>query len=159
MTYDLSTIDINRDAADDAPPCFVCAIADDDYGDVVLTRKALEKSGFPVRLLWVKNGDELIELLLAPPADASIDFILLDLNMPKLDGREALLQIKRDVRLRCLPVSILSTSTSQEDIDFAYGHGANCFVSKHPDFAEFTEALLTLFHFWKDVARRPSHCT
>lgn len=78
--------------------------------------------------------------------------------MPKLDGRATLQKIKQDSGLRCRPISILSTSVSQEDIDFAYANGANCFVSKNADFEVFSAALDSLFHFWRDIARRPSTC-
>lgn len=126
-------------------------LADDDDGDVMLTKRALTKSKLRNDLDVVGNGRELLEYLAG--SDPLPDLILLDLNMPVMDGREALSVIRTDSRLKNIPVVVLTTSGANGDVVFAYEMGANSFVNKPVNFDRLVSALQTLHGFWFQIVR------
>jgi CheY-like chemotaxis protein len=136
-------------------------LADDDADDRLLTREALKESRLANDLHEVADGEELLEYLrrqgryadrsLAPPPG----LILLDLNMPRMDGREALAEIKRDPSLRHIPVVVLTTSQAEQDIFKTYDLGANSFISKPVTFEGLIEVMKTLGRYWFQIVDLP----
>ena len=136
-------------------------LAEDDEDDYFLTREALQESRIANRLHWVRDGEELMAFLrreghfderLAEPDPA---LILLDLNMPRKDGREALREIKEDPDLRSIPVIVLTTSDAEEDIVRSYDLGVNSFVQKPVSFGEFIRTVQQLTDYWFQLVRLP----
>jgi CheY-like chemotaxis protein len=136
-------------------------MADDDADDCLLVREALAESGRVCELRVVRDGEELSDYLhcrgdYAPPHVAPRpDLILLDLKMPKKDGREALRELKADADLRQIPVVVLTTSTDQEDIKYAYRMGVNSYVTKPVTFRALIELMDTLGKYWFELAEGP----
>lgn len=136
-------------------------MADDDEDDRVMTRDALETSRLGNELRFVVDGEDLMDYLhrrgaYAPPAVAPTPgLILLDLNMPKKDGREALAEIKADPRLRRIPVVVLTTSKTEEDIVRTYDLGVNSFITKPVTFAGLADVLHAWSHYWFEIVELP----
>ncbi len=136
-------------------------LADDDPADVLLTRRAFRTARLQNRLEVVNDGEELLEYLrrekrYAPPADAPRpDLVLLDLNMPRMDGREALAELRADPRFQSLPVIILTTSQQEADILRTYDLGANSFISKPVDLAGLVEVIKALDNYWFEIVTLP----
>lgn len=136
-------------------------MADDDEEDQMFARDAFEESGLPHDLKFVDDGEALINYLktcLSFPNQSSIhlpDLILLDLNMPKKDGREALREIKADPALRHIPVIVLTTSDLDQDIYGSYDIGANSYIKKPVTFDSLVDILNTLGKYWFSVVRLP----
>jgi CheY-like chemotaxis protein len=122
-------------------------MADDDLDDFFLAREALEESGVPADFRMVPDGEELMDYLLrrgkyADEKDYPFPaLILLDLNMPRKDGREALLEIKQNKNLRGIPVVVLTTSEQEKDISYCYQVGANSFMTKPVTFGDLVEMM------------------
>lgn len=139
----------------------VILMADDDPDDREMAREALEESrlGNPLRL--VEDGEELMDYLhrrgrFAPPAVApKPGLILLDLNMPKKDGREALDEIKADPELRHIPVVVLTTSKTEEDIFRSYDSGVNSYISKPVTFEGLVQVVRSLGQYWFQLVALP----
>jgi CheY-like chemotaxis protein len=137
-------------------------LADDDEDDRVLTAGALRRSRLLNDIRFVVDGEDLIRYLHGEgryaeggtPAPRP-GLILLDLNMPKLDGREALAKIKGDPELRRIPIVVLTTSKAEEDIVRAYDLGVNSFISKPVSFEELATAMQTLAVYWFDLVELP----
>lgn len=129
-------------------------MADDDEDDRLLTRDALVESRVANDLRFVEDGEELMDYLqrrgpYADPANSPRPgLILLDLNMPRKDGREALREIKADPELRRIPVVILTTSKAEEDIYRSYDVGANSYITKPVTFDGLIELMRTLGRYW-----------
>lgn len=125
-------------------------LADDDAGDEELTRRSLAKAKVRNQILVTRDGEETLDYLFqrgrfAPPVVAPRpDLILLDLNMPRIDGREVLRQIRADARLKRIPVVVLTTSDQETDIIRTYDLGASSYITKPVEFANFTEMLSML---------------
>ncbi len=136
-------------------------MADDDEEDCMLTKKAFEKSRVANRLYFVHDGEELLDYLYLrgkyedPASAPRPGVILLDLNMPRMDGREALEIIKKDDELRKIPIIILTTSKDEEDIHRTYGLGANSFISKPVDFQSMIEVVETFNKYWLSIVKLP----
>ncbi|MEC4813679.1 MAG: response regulator [Scytonema sp. PMC 1069.18] len=136
-------------------------MAEDDEDDCMLVREALEESHVIHELYIVNDGEELMDYLYwrgrysdqgnAPRPG----LILLDLNMPKKDGREALKEIKADVNLRQIPVVVLTTSKAEEDIHITYDLGANSFIIKPATFASLVEVMRTIGKYWFEIVKLP----
>ena len=126
----------------------------------MLAQDALKLSGARATLNFVSDGVELLNYLRAATetqGGASIpDLLLLDLNMPRLDGRAALREIKRDPKLCKLPVVVLTTSNSPADIDACYASGANSYITKSVSFAGLVEAMRNLNRYWAETVQLPS---
>jgi CheY-like chemotaxis protein len=133
-------------------------LVEDNPGDVELTREALLDSKLHMQLSVASDGVQALAFLArtGPYADAPRpDLILLDLNLPKKDGRAVLSEIKRDPRLRTIPVVVLTSSRAEEDIARAYDLHANCFVTKPVDFDQFTTIVRSIEQFWFSVVKLP----
>lgn len=136
-------------------------MADDDADDCLLAKEALAESRLANDLHFVQNGEELMDYLYQRGKYADIDLaprpgvILLDLNMPKKDGREALKEIKADPYLRQIPVVVLTTSKTEEDIYRSYDLGANSFVTKPVTFSSLVEVMKTLGKYWFEIVELP----
>ena len=133
-------------------------LVDDDDGDVILTRKALERGKIYNSVSVASDGVEAMKFLKKEGefVDAPRpDLILLDLNMPRKDGRETLAEIKNDPDLRSIPVVILTTSEADPDVLRSYDMHANCFVTKPVDLNQFTSVVQSLQNFWFCVVQLP----
>jgi chemotaxis family two-component system response regulator Rcp1 len=134
-------------------------LVEDNLGDVRLTREALKEAKVNNNLSAVHNGEEALAFLRrqGPYANAPRpDMILLDLNMPKKDGREALAEIKADPVLRKIPVCVLTTSAAEEDIFRSYDLGANSFITKPVTFGGLVEVLQAWSRYWFEIVDLPS---
>ena len=145
------------DPAEDVRPIEVLLVEDDE-GDVVMTREALAEGKVINRLNVVGDGVEAVEYLNRRPpyADATRpDLILLDLNLPKKDGREVLAEVKEDTDLRHIPVVVLTSSQAEQDIVRAYDLHANCYVSKPVDLDQFMTVVKSVNEFWFTIVKLP----
>lgn len=134
-------------------------LVEDNPADFRLTQEALKEGKMLCNLHWVKDGVEAVDFLYrrGAHADAVVpDLILLDLNLPRMDGREVLADIKAHPQLRRIPVVILSTSKAEEDILRSYDLHANCYVTKHPvNFDSFIQVIRSIDMFWLAVVTLP----
>jgi two-component system response regulator len=133
-------------------------LVEDDAGDIDLTEEALEESKLQINLNVVRDGVEAIAYLRREGEYAnaiSPDLILLDLNLPRKDGREVLQEIKTDDNLKYIPVVVLTTSDTDEDILGAYSLGANCYVNKPLGMEEFTQIVQAIEDFWFTIVKLP----
>lgn len=133
-------------------------LAEDSPGDARLTQEALRQARVANNLSIMRNGEEALAFLRREAAHADAprpDLILLDLNMPKLDGRELLAILKADAELCHIPVIILTTSNAPQDTMQAYKLHANSFVTKPVDVEEFFSIMRTIEAFWMETARLP----
>jgi CheY-like chemotaxis protein len=139
----------------------IILMAEDDAEDQELTRRALKSSKLRNRLITVENGEQALDFLyrrgaFADPATSPRpDLILLDLNMPRLDGRAVLKQIKQDPDLCRIPVVVLTTSSQEEDILRSYDLGVNSYITKPVKMAGFIKAIKDLEHYWFDLVVLP----
>ena len=134
-------------------------LVEDDPGDVELTREAMKDSKMLINLHVVGNGVEAMKYLKKEGSykDASKpDMILLDLNLPKKDGREVLDEIKSDTRLKSIPVVVLTTSQDEWDFKRCYELGANCCVTKPIGLEEFAKIVKSIREFWLTIVKLPS---
>ena len=140
---------------------FFIIMAEDDEDDRVMIRDASIEAGITTPIRFVENGEELMDFLLhrnqfsqnKEPSSSVI--ILLDLNMPKLDGRKALEEIKRNESLRKIPVLILTTSNTKEEIEWAYNSGANSFIIKPFNFDSMVDIMKTIKDYWFRIVALP----
>jgi len=136
-------------------------IADDDAEDRLLAREALEESRLANSVAFVGDGEELMDYLYRRGRYAELmgaplpGLILLDLNMPKKDGREALEEIKADPRLRRIPVVVLTTSKAEEDIFRSYDLGVNSFIAKPVTFETLVAAMKVIRTYWFEIVELP----
>lgn len=134
-------------------------LIEDNPGDVELTKEALLDSGRINNLLNViMDGEEALDYLFKRGLHTSAttpDIILLDLNLPKVDGREILREIKQDANLNSIPVIILSSSEAASDIQETYDLHANCFVTKPVNLDEFLRVVQMIEHFWIEIVTLP----
>lgn len=140
----------------------VILMADDDDDDFLLTQKALQQSKLLNKLIRVKDGEELLDYLKRRGSFSKNDdcvrpgVILLDLNMPRKDGREALKEIKTDPELQSIPVVVFTTSKAEEDIYKSYELGVNSFITKPVTFENLIEVMKTLGTYWFEIVELPS---
>jgi CheY-like chemotaxis protein len=140
----------------------VILMADDDADDRLLTQDAMTDARVINDLHFVTNGEELMDYLYRRGRYADMatsprpGLILLDLNMPKKDGREALQEIKADPNLRRIPVVILTTSKAEEDIYRSYDLGANSFITKPVTFESLVELMRVMGRYWIELVELPS---
>ena len=136
-------------------------LIEDDEDDVSLTQRAYIKGKILNKLYVVRDGEEAMEFLehrgrYSNPDEAPRPgIILLDLNMPKMDGREVLQKIKSSKTLRVIPVIVLTTSERDGDILESYENGANTFITKPVEFGKFVETVVTLGKYWLSIAELP----
>ena len=135
-------------------------MADDDEEDCVLTAKAFRKSRFGNDLRFVHNGEELLDYLrgegsYAESGNSLPGLILLDLNMPRMDGREALQEIKGDPRLRHIPIIVLTSSKAEQDVVSTYDLGVNSYISKPVTFEGLVHVVENLGNYWFNLVELP----
>lgn len=141
---------------------YVILLVEDDPGDQELIRRASAVAGLRAELRAVADGEEALEYLMrrgrhAPPCDAPPpDLVLLDLNMPRLDGREVLRQMRSNPQLQCVPVVILTTSDQLADVTECYEIGCNSFIAKPAGLSEFVECLRQLSAYWFELVKLPT---
>ncbi len=139
----------------------VILVAEDDEDDHIMIKDAWEESRLPSAIFFVKDGEELIDYLRHQgrfsdkSASPMPGLILLDLNMPRKDGRQALKEIKNDPQLRCIPVVAFTTSQAEEDILQTYDLGVNSFISKPVSFDALVEILKNLGKYWFEIVELP----
>jgi len=134
-------------------------LVEDNPGDVRLTKEALKEGKVYSNLHWAKDGVEALEFLRRKGQFAGVprpDIILLDLNLPKKDGREVLSEIKNDDDLKRIPVVILTTSKAEEDVLRSYQLHANCYVTKPVDLEKFIVVVQSIDKFWLTVVTLPN---
>jgi chemotaxis family two-component system response regulator Rcp1 len=134
-------------------------LVEDNAGDARLTLEAFKEGKVINNLTVVHDGAEALRYLRreGPYADAVVpDLVLLDLNLPKVDGREVLAQIKADDTLMRIPVVVLTTSSSQDDISLAYGSHANCYITKPVDLDQFLRVVQSIESFWLSLVKLPA---
>ncbi len=134
-------------------------MADDDEDDRLLARDAFSECGIEVDLRCVEDGEELLDFLLRRGAHADAptpSLIILDLNMPRKDGREALAAIKENPALRRIPVVVLTTSKAEEDVARTYDLGVSSFISKPVSYESLVQLLRTVTHYWFETVRLPA---
>lgn len=148
-------IEIDRDRA--LPPVEILLV-EDNPGDMRLTKEALQEGKVYSNLHWAKDGVEALEFLQRQGKFTDVprpDIILLDLNLPRKDGREVLSIIKGDERLRNIPVVVLTTSKAEEDVLRSYELHANCYVTKPVDLEKFITVVQSIDRFWLTVVTLP----
>lgn len=151
---------MSNDLINKIPPISI-VIAEDDEDDYMLTMEALKEAEVQTDVVWVKDGEELMDYLLSTKAALgngnapTPGLILLDLNMPKKDGREALQEIKGNAELRKIPVVILTTSKADFDIAHTYDLGVNSFIQKPVRFSEFVNVIKVFTHYWFHIVSLP----
>ncbi len=138
-------------------------LAEDDPDDCLLARQALEKSRLNSELRCVEDGEELLDYLRRrgkfadPKQSPRPALILLDLNMPRKDGREALREIKNDPKLRGIPIVALTTSKSEEDVARAYSLGVNSYITKPVRFSALVEVMQAIGKYWLEIVELPGY--
>lgn len=137
-------------------------MVEDNAGDVRLTKEALKEGKLAVHLTVARDGLEATEILHQRNGHANAkrpDLILLDLNLPKMDGRQVLQEIKNDPKLMRIPVVVLTTSEANSDILTTYGSHANCYITKPVDMDRFIDIVKVLEEFWFTIVKLPAHDT
>ena len=141
-----------------SPPVEILLV-EDNAGDYRLTQEALREGKVYNNLHWAKDGVEALDFLHRRGRHAKAprpDLILLDLNLPRKDGREVLSEIKSDEELKTIPVVILTTSQAEEDVVKSYHLHANCYVTKPVDLEKFIVVVQSIDRFWLTIATLPS---
>ena len=133
-------------------------LIEDNPGDIRLVKEVFKDAKLNNNLQVALDGEEAIKMLRqegeyfkAPRPD----LILLDLNLPKKNGREVLREIKEDDELKCIPVVILTTSNAEEDLIETYKHDANCYITKPVDLDEFIKVVKSIQNFWLEIVKLP----
>ena len=139
----------------------VILMADDDADDRMLTKDALQESRVLNELRFVEDGEQLMDYLMRrgdysdPETSPRPGLILLDLNMPRKDGREALKEIKNDPSLRRIPIVVMTTSKAEEDIYRSYDFGASSFITKPVTFDRLVELMKAVGQYWVEFVELP----
>lgn len=134
-------------------------LVEDSPSDAALTTEALHEGRVLNNLNIVQDGEQALAFVRREGKYASAprpDLILLDLNLPRKDGREVLAEIKSDPSLTCIPVVVLTTSKDESDVMAAYGRNANCYLAKPVDLENFIEMVRSIDSFWLNIVTLPS---
>jgi CheY-like chemotaxis protein len=140
---------------------FAILLVEDNPAEVVITQRALRDSALQVELVVARDGQEAVDYLFQQGVHANSptwrcpDLILLDLNLPRLSGRQVLERIRATPHLRKVPVVVLTTSRHPQDIEDMYTAGANTYIQKPQDFSQFVQVLRILQTYWLDTALLP----
>jgi CheY-like chemotaxis protein len=144
---------------DDAPRPVEILLVEDSPSDTELTLEALKEAKVRNHLSIVEDGVEAMQFLRREGRFAKVvrpDLIMLDLNLPRKDGREVLAEIKADERLKSIPIVVLTTSRAEQDVLRAYNLHANCYITKPVDFEQFLEVIRSIESFWLFVVTLPT---
>jgi two-component system response regulator len=134
-------------------------LVEDNLGDIRLTKEALKESRLKVNLHTVIDGEQAMQYLHKQGEYSTAptpDLILLDLNLPKKDGRQVLKEIKEDKQLKIIPIVVLTISSADKDILQVYNLNANCYVTKPLDFNKFIDVVKSIENFWFAIVSLPS---
>ena len=135
-------------------------LVEDNEGDILLVTEAFEDAKMHIQLSVVKDGKEAMNFLdrVDKYADADMpDLVLLDINLPKKNGHEVLRYIKEHEQLKHIPVIMLTTSSSERDINLSYSHYANCYITKPIDVHDFLSIVATIENFWISIVKLPTN--
>ncbi|HEX8517443.1 MAG TPA: response regulator [Bacteroidia bacterium] len=135
-------------------------LVEDNPGDIRLTKEVLKEGKIRNNLSVVTDGEEALLFLNktgAYKAAYTPDIILLDLNLPKMDGRQVLHEIKKNDLLKLIPVIVLTTSAADQDIRNMYANHANCYITKPVDFNQFIDVIRSIENFWLTIVRLPKN--
>lgn len=132
-----------------APIILIC---DDDEDDRFLAQEAFREAGVEATLQFLDSGEELVPHLRSNRPD----LVLLDLNMPRVDGREALARLRADEQLKSVPVVVVTTSGAPEDVQLCYELGARSYVRKPRKFREYVDAAGLISRYWLELVERPA---
>ena len=135
-------------------------LIEDSDGDILLITQALKKAQVTNGVTVIKDGDKALQFLRKEgdyPDVETPDLILLDINLPKIDGIEVLTEIKNDHTLMSIPVVMLTTSESEKDIVNSYNNHANCYIVKPVDFKKFIDVVQMIKEFWISIVKLPKH--
>jgi two-component system, chemotaxis family, response regulator Rcp1 len=134
-------------------------LVEDNEGDIVLAKEALKEARFQNRITVVNDGEKALEFLFRQNGFEKAtqpDLILLDMNLPKVDGMEVLIRIKGDDDLRIIPVVMLTTSVSERHVKDAYKNYVNCYINKPIDLEEFIGVIRNIERFWLNTVKLPA---
>lgn len=137
----------------------IILLVEDNEGDIVLITDAFEEASIDVTLKIVRNGQDALNFLMKKNGfeqEPRPDLIILDVNLPRLNGHEVLKAIKDDLDLRRIPVVMLTTSSSPSDINRSYQNHVNCYITKPVDVDDFIKAVLSIESFWINIVELPS---
>ena len=129
-------------------------LVEDNEGDIILTKKALQDAKLINKLSIVRNGEEALNFFENNSVDIP-DLILLDINLPKMNGHEVLKNIKSNEKIKHIPIIMLTTSSSEKDIYSSYQNHANCYITKPVDINEFFKVVSALENFWISIVQLP----
>jgi chemotaxis family two-component system response regulator Rcp1 len=135
-------------------------LVEDNEGDILLTKEALEDAKILITLSVVKDGKEAIDFVNKQGLYTDVDqpdLLMLDVNMPKKNGHEVLKYIKSSESLRHIPVIMLTTSSSEKDINLSYNNYANCFITKPVEVNDFLAVVTTIENFWISIVKLPTN--
>ncbi len=138
---------------------FDILLVEDNPGDVLLTQEAFREGDYSPRLSVVEDGEEALRFLKKLGSFRNAprpDLILLDLNLPKKDGRELLAEVKQDPEIHHIPIIVLTTSSAEQDVKRAYNLHANCYLTKPLDMESFLRKIRAVEDFWLSVVRLPN---
>ena len=133
-------------------------LVEDNEGDIFLTTEALEEAKIVINLSIAKDGKDAIDFVSRRgnhTNDELPDLVLLDINLPKRNGHEVLKHIKEDEKLKHIPVIILTTSSSEKDINLSYKQYANCYIIKPVEVSDFLRVISTIENFWISIVKLP----
>jgi chemotaxis family two-component system response regulator Rcp1 len=130
-------------------------LVEDNEGDIVLAREALEEARIKNRITVITDGEKALEYLFRNDNNRKPDLILLDMNLPKVNGLEVLAKLKADDALKIIPVVMLTTSTSEQDVLDAYRNYVNCYINKPIDLEEFIVVIKNIESFWLNTVKLP----
>jgi len=134
-------------------------LVEDNEGDIILTQEALSDAKIKNKVSVSRDGEEAIQYLnsaLEDPEELLPDLILLDINLPKIDGKEVLHYIKTTPAFKKIPVVMLTTSSSELDVVYSYNNYANCYISKPVDLNKFFDVVRMIEDFWITIVKLPS---
>ena len=152
-----STSAVTSDSAGKPEECYHVLLVEDNPGDVGLIRRGLARRQPPTHLHVTKDGVQALDFLRRSATGAAPrpDLILLDLNLPQMDGHELLQHIKGDTALKSIPVVVLSSLQAETDVARSYAQYANCYVTKPLDLEEYLAVIGAVQHFWLVIAQLP----
>lgn len=133
-------------------------LVEDNPADIRLTQEAFKETRLRCKLHVARDGAEALDFLRQNGRFATAprpDMILLDLNLPKKDGREVLAEVKNSPQFKSIPIVVLTTSSATEDVRHTYNHHANCFITKPDGLDEFVDVVKKVEEFWLTIARLP----